>query len=174
MRQKRRSVKMKMAWNQLQLKELSAPAGCSLWPIWIPSGKCPMERDGPGTEWEYESSFLDGDGGPVCTRENLNGTWRPWSLQDLVLRRHQYTYWISALVYRTIYLLLYFPCTFGGVNGKRIISASWVLAYFLIYWFYCYWQMFRWHCSDFPTIPVWLLSHKWGQAMQLQHLSCGS
>lgn len=38
-------------------------------------------------KWEYESSFQDGDGGPVCTRENPNETWRPWSLQDQVLRK---------------------------------------------------------------------------------------
>lgn len=40
--------------------------------------------------------------------------------------------------------------------------------------FYCYWKMSRWHFSDLSTIPVWLLSHKWGWTVQLQHLSAGS
>lgn len=82
MGQKRRSAKMKMAWNQLQLKKLSAPAGCSLWPIWIPSGKCPMERDGPGTKvgiWEQFSRWR--------WRASLHKRKSQWDLKTLKLTR---------------------------------------------------------------------------------------
>lgn len=174
MRQTRRSIKRKITWNQLQLEELSSPAGCSLWPVWVPSGKCPMQRDGQGTEvriWEQFSRWR--------WRASVHKGRSEWDLKTLKFTRlgvqKAPVYLFNKLpVYRAIYLLLYFPCTFGDVNGKRIIFASQVLAYFFIYLFYCCWQVSRWHCSDFPTIPIWLLSHNWGQTMQLQRLSCGS